>query len=58
MNRFRWVPRVVEQADAPGNDGTKSLQHFQQVLRIDSLVFVLIIIAASLLATTSPPEHG
>jgi len=57
LNRFRWVPRVVEHADAPGNAGTAALQRFQQVLRIDSLVFVLIIIAASVLGTTSPPGH-
>lgn len=58
MNRFRWVPRVVEHANDPGNAGTVPLQQFHQVLRIDSAVFILIIIAASLLGTTSPPGHG
>jgi len=58
MNRFRWVPRVVAHADEPGDAGKVPLQNFHQVLRVDSLVFILIIIAASLLGTISPPGHG
>lgn len=58
MNRFRWVPRIADQTRAPGQAGTASLRFFHQVLRIDSMVFVLIIIAASVLGITSPPGHG
>lgn len=58
MNRFRWVPRVVDHADTSSNNDTTPLQHFQKILRIDSLVFLLILIAASYLGTMSPPGHS
>jgi putative copper resistance protein D len=58
LNRFRWVPRVVDSAAQPGGTSTAPLQFFHRVLRVDAVVFITIIIAASILGATSPPGHG
>jgi len=58
MNRFRWVPQLVDCTTRTGNKDQASAQLFQRILRIDSLVFILILIAASILGTISPPGHN
>ncbi len=57
INRFRWVPALVESVKKEGNHWQASMNHFLLVLRIDSMIFIAISIAAVLLGMESPPAH-
>ena len=57
INRFYLVPRVEQWGNHPNKKDKKIVARFQAVLRVDSVLFVTIILAAVILGMQSPPAH-
>ena len=56
INKFRWVPALVI-ACGGGADWRQPFARLRGVLRIDSVVFVAVLIAAVVLGMQAPPAH-
>ena len=57
MNRFVWVPEVIAWRQSGQGWGAPSQRLFQ-VLRVDSVIFIAVMIAAVILGTQTPPAHA
>ena len=58
LNRFHLVPQMERWQDKILIDWEALSYRFLQVLRLDSIVFITILIAAVVLSMQSPPAHG
>jgi|GEM_PF-266277 len=58
LNRFLIVPGIESPAVAGGAVGTDPARRFFRVLRVDSLVFLLIMLLAAALSMQSPRHEG
>ncbi len=57
INKFYWVPKIISHASAAKQSDNNLERQFQRILLGDSLVFIIIIIVATILGTTPPPSH-
>jgi len=57
LNRFYFVPQIELWHKDKNRQGTKPVQIFHRLLRVDSIVFITILIAAVILGMQSPPSH-
>ena len=58
LNRFHWVPKLAASCREAGLQWGASSSRLLQVLRVDSAVFLVILIVAVILGGQSPPAHG
>ena len=58
MNRLHFVPQIELWSKDTNKQGTKPVQKFHRLLRVDSIVFITILIAAVILGMQSPPSHN
>lgn len=58
LNRFLWVPQLLAWIQDNNHQWGPPGHHFLKILKLDSLVFVTVLIAAVVLGTEPPPAHG
>jgi len=56
FNRFILVPKIEKQYRSSNKD-LNTAHRFQRILRIDSLLFITILVAAAILGMQIPPAH-
>lgn len=58
LNRFRLVPQLAACRGETSQECSALSARFLQVLRIDSAVFISVLVSALVLGMQSPPAHG
>ncbi len=58
LNRFHFVPQIESWSTDKNKHGKEPVQKFHRLLRVDSIVFIAILIAAVILGMQSPPSHN
>lgn len=58
LNRFHWVPKLLAWQRDRGESWGAPAHHLLQVLRLDSALFIAILMAAVVLGFQPPPSHN
>jgi len=58
LNRFLWVPEVIARRHAAEERWSTPSQRLFLALRVDSLIFIAVMITAVVLGSQSPPAHA